>query len=75
MSDRREFSTAVRAEIIKRTTSDGVVYCEQCGVHPYPPHTASLRGSDGGRRRIRSVQRLTTRNSIQAADRRAGEGS
>lgn len=28
---RREFSRAVKVEIVKRATRDGVVYCEECG--------------------------------------------
>jgi 5-methylcytosine-specific restriction enzyme A len=30
MSKRREFSTSVKVEIIKRATRDGVTYCEWC---------------------------------------------
>lgn len=32
MSKRREFSRAVRIEIVKRATKNGVVYCEGCGL-------------------------------------------
>jgi hypothetical protein len=29
---RREFPSRVKAEVIKRATRDGVVYCEKCGA-------------------------------------------
>lgn len=32
MTKRRNFTKAIRVEIIKRSTRDGVVYCERCGL-------------------------------------------
>jgi hypothetical protein len=32
VTDRREFPKAVKVEIIKRATRDGVIYCECCGL-------------------------------------------
>ena len=60
MTKRQEFSKAVKVEIIKRATVNGVVYCEQCGIaakrfdidHSKPDgmridKTASLTAEDG----------------------------
>ena len=32
MAKRREFSKAVKVEIVQRATRDGVIYCERCGL-------------------------------------------
>ena len=32
MAKRREFSKAVKVEIVQRATRDGVIYCEHCGL-------------------------------------------
>jgi 5-methylcytosine-specific restriction protein A len=32
MKKRREFSKAIKVAVVKRTTRDGVTYCEKCGA-------------------------------------------
>jgi 5-methylcytosine-specific restriction protein A len=32
MTKRREFSKAIKVQVVKRTTRDGVTFCEKCGA-------------------------------------------
>lgn len=43
---RREFSTAVRVEIIKRATRNGITFCEACGIMAKRPEVDHIK-ADG----------------------------